>query len=345
MSAPKQLSVFDNRLPDCLRALQPGWRRARRGRLSMPQCAAGGSAKRKLDPLPHVKGHHGWTSALAFHPKEPWLLSGDTWGQLRARPSRRTNRKRSGSSTRRTTAGCARSPSPPTARASPPAGATRPCGSGRLTASPSPSIATTTTSSRSRSRRRAASSSSAISTAHLHAWDFAAEKITRTFDATVLYKTDRIQDIGGLRVLAFLADGKRSSPPAPRRTKARRFRARRRCFPSTSRPASCGTNSRTARSRTASSKISRCTPTATSWPSPAATPATASCCSSGRGKGRRSMRARSSRTATPSRCTRMESASSSPRTNRNSNGNGRVNAKDGSYAVNTSPVNLFELPA
>ena len=42
----------------------------------------------------------------------------------------------------------------------------------------------------------------------LHAWDFAARKITRTFDATVFFKTDRIQDIPGLRVLTLFDDGK-----------------------------------------------------------------------------------------------------------------------------------------
>src|SRR5258708_10811182 len=51
-------------------------------------------------------------------------------------------------------------------------------------------------------------SSSATSNGHLHAWDFAARKITRTFDATVLFKTGRIQDIDGLRVLAFFDGGK-----------------------------------------------------------------------------------------------------------------------------------------
>ncbi len=43
---------------------------------------------------------------------------------------------------------------------------------------------------------------------HLHAWDFTANKITKSFEAPVLFKTDRIQDIAGLRVLAFFDGGK-----------------------------------------------------------------------------------------------------------------------------------------
>ena len=42
----------------------------------------------------------------------------------------------------------------------------------------------------------------------LAALDFQAGKIARQFDAQVFYKLDRIQDIGGLRALAFAKDGK-----------------------------------------------------------------------------------------------------------------------------------------
>jgi WD40 repeat protein len=39
--------------------------------------------EKQLDPLPHLAGHHGWVSAVAFHPRVPWLFTADTWGQLR----------------------------------------------------------------------------------------------------------------------------------------------------------------------------------------------------------------------------------------------------------------------
>jgi WD40 repeat protein len=42
----------------------------------------------------------------------------------------------------------------------------------------------------------------------IQTWDFGAKKIGRTFDGSIFYKIDRIQDICGLRGLAFYAGGK-----------------------------------------------------------------------------------------------------------------------------------------
>src|SRR3954466_14507483 len=37
----------------------------------------------ELTVLPHLEGHHGWSTAVAFHPHEQRLFSADSWGQLR----------------------------------------------------------------------------------------------------------------------------------------------------------------------------------------------------------------------------------------------------------------------
>jgi WD40 repeat protein len=34
--------------------------------------------------MPAVEGHHGWVQGLAFHPHEPLAYSADSWGQIRA---------------------------------------------------------------------------------------------------------------------------------------------------------------------------------------------------------------------------------------------------------------------
>lgn len=39
-----------------------------------------------LKPLTSLTGHHGWVSAIAFSPKGQWLFTADSWGALRCWP-------------------------------------------------------------------------------------------------------------------------------------------------------------------------------------------------------------------------------------------------------------------
>lgn len=42
-----------------------------------------GYAATGLTALPHLTGHHGWVTALAFHPDRRRLFTADSWGELR----------------------------------------------------------------------------------------------------------------------------------------------------------------------------------------------------------------------------------------------------------------------
>lgn len=160
-------------------------------------------------PLPPIEGHQGWATALAFHPSQPWLFTADSWGQLRCQTFAEEKpvvlwrhetahdgwiRQLAVSPDGRHIATCGRdrflriwnaesreliaehqSAEDLYALAFHPGGETVVFGDGR---------------------------------GRIEAWDLAARKSVRTFEAPAFYKLDRIQDIAGLRVLAFIDGGK-----------------------------------------------------------------------------------------------------------------------------------------
>lgn len=164
--------------------------------------------EKPLEPLPPVIGHHGWVSAVAFHPKEPWLFTADTWGQLRAQTFT-DDAPQTLWQLEAAHAGWLRQI------------AISGDGAHLATCGRDQAVRVWTPDGKPVAEHRHNDDVFALTFApdgrhlifgdqhgHLHAWDFAAKNITRTFDATVLFKTDRLQDIGGLRVLAFFDGGK-----------------------------------------------------------------------------------------------------------------------------------------
>ncbi|MDQ3621344.1 MAG: hypothetical protein M3463_02495 [Verrucomicrobiota bacterium] len=162
-----------------------------------------------FQPLPPLDGHNGWTTAIAFHPKEPWLLTADSWGQLRCQTYAE---EKPAVLWRHDNAhdGWIRQ-----AALSPDGQHLATCGHDRFLriwrAQDGTLIA----------KHQAAEDLYAVAfhpggetvvfgdgRGRIEAWDFAASKSVRTLGAPAFYKLDRIQDIAGLRVLTFLDDGK-----------------------------------------------------------------------------------------------------------------------------------------
>ena len=164
--------------------------------------------EKQLDPLPHLQGHHGWVCAVAFHPKEPRLFSADTWGQLRCQ-SFADDAPQTAWQLDTAHDGWLRQI------------AISPDGARLATCGRDQAVRVWTPEGKPVAEHRHTDDVFAVTVApdgqhvifgdrhgHLHAWDFAAKRIVRMFDATVLFKIDRIQDIGGLRALAFFGEGK-----------------------------------------------------------------------------------------------------------------------------------------
>ena len=163
----------------------------------------------ELKPLPSLTRHQGWATALVFHPKQPQLFTVDSWGGIQAHGSHedppkilwKKEKAHDGwirqiaiSPDGTLLATCGRDGF---ARVWESAG-------GKLVAefrAPEDLYAVTFQ-----------PDGKAIvfgdMRGRLDMWDFTSKKIIRTFDAAVLYKIDRIQDIPGLRNLLFLEDGK-----------------------------------------------------------------------------------------------------------------------------------------
>ncbi|MEA3209837.1 MAG: hypothetical protein QOE70_2894 [Chthoniobacter sp.] len=161
-----------------------------------------------FQPLPPLEDHRGWTTGLAFHPQQPWLVTADSWGQLRCQtfaedqPAVRWRhdtahdgwiRQLAISPDGRHLATCGRDRFLRLWNAESGALAAEHQAGEDLYAVAFHPTGTMVVSGDGRGR--------------IEAWDFAAKKTVRTFDAPAFYKLDRIQDIAGLRVLTFLNDG------------------------------------------------------------------------------------------------------------------------------------------
>jgi len=164
--------------------------------------------EKKLEPMPPLNGHHGWVTAVAFHPKEPWMFTADSWGQFRAQtfaedePKTQWKLEAAHDGWLRQIAITAD-------------------GQHLATCGRDQAVRVWTPDGKSVAEHLHSEDVFAITFSpdgqqvvfgdqhgHLHAWDFTANKITKSFEAPVLFKTDRIQDIAGLRVLAFFDGGK-----------------------------------------------------------------------------------------------------------------------------------------
>lgn len=166
-------------------------------------------ADKAFTPLPEITGHRGWATALAFHSTQPWLLTADSWGMLRCqtfaeeKPQTLWQNDTAHDGWLRQIA------------VSPDGSLIATCGRDRFarvwSAADGKLVA----------ERQAAEDLFAIAfdssskgivlgdlKGRIESWDCMKKEAVRTFDAGVLYKYDRIQDIGGLRTLLFLDDGK-----------------------------------------------------------------------------------------------------------------------------------------
>jgi hypothetical protein len=159
--------------------------------------------------LPVLKGHDGWVTSLEFHPKDQRLYSADSWGQLCA---------------------WAYADAPPK-----PAWQVKPAHDGWIRqlaiSSDGTKLATCGMDKRIRLWSSAAGKQLAEFTSAedvyalafhpdgkslvsgdlkgiVRQWDLAAGKPVREFDAKMLYMLSMIQDVGGVRTLAFDAEGK-----------------------------------------------------------------------------------------------------------------------------------------
>lgn len=163
---------------------------------------------KKLEPLKPLTGHQGWLTSLAFHPKEPWLFTADSWGRLRCQTFA--------------------DEAPPVVWENAAAHdgwlrqiALSPDGSQIATCGRDQFVRLWTAQGKPVAEFKHDDDVFVLTFTpdgkailfgdqhgHVLQWDFAAKKIVRTFDATSMYKMDRMQDLCGLRVLTFSQDGK-----------------------------------------------------------------------------------------------------------------------------------------
>jgi sugar lactone lactonase YvrE len=164
--------------------------------------------EKQIDPLPNLQGHHGWVTSVAFHPQGNRLFTADSWGQLRcqllsdAAPKVLWQIDTAHDGWLRQLA-------------------VAPDGASVATCGRDSAVRVWSAEGKLLAEHRHENDVFAVAFAledrqvvfgdqrgQLHLWDFAADKLVRQFDASILFKTDRMQDMGGLRVLAFAEEGK-----------------------------------------------------------------------------------------------------------------------------------------
>ena len=166
-------------------------------------------AGNELKPMPDITGHRGWATALVFHPKQPWLITSDSWSMLRCQTFAEEQPKTlwqndaahdgwvrqiavSPDGTKLATCG-------------------RDCHVRVWDATNGKLIADHTTSDDPYAITFTPDGQSIVfgdMRGRLEARDLTLKKNLHTFDAGVLYKLDRLQDIAGLRTLLFIDGGK-----------------------------------------------------------------------------------------------------------------------------------------
>ncbi len=155
-----------------------------------------------LTPLPSIEGFHGYSTALAFHPKRALLFAADSWGQLRAVEGEKTLWQHESAHD-----GWVRQI------------AVSADGSRIATCGKDGFVRVWDTSTGKKMAEHQAGEDVYALTmgdgivfgdmrGRIEVWDVDLKKKQRSFDAAALYKLDRIQDLGGLRVLLFIDGGK-----------------------------------------------------------------------------------------------------------------------------------------
>jgi hypothetical protein len=164
--------------------------------------------EKQLDALPPINGHHAWVTSIVFHPKEPRMFTSDSWGQLRAQ-SFAEEASQTAWKLDAAHDGWIRQ-----LVISPDGAHLATCGRDQF-------VRIWTPDGKPVAEHRHTEDVLVLAFAPdgkqvvfgdlhctLHVLDFAEKKIVRTIDGTTFYKIDRIQDICGLRILTFSSDGK-----------------------------------------------------------------------------------------------------------------------------------------
>lgn len=162
----------------------------------------------ELVPLPHLSGFNGWVQTIAFHPKDKVLYAADTWGKLTA------------------TAYEGDAPKSLWENATAHDGwirklAISPDGQHLVTGGRDQFVRVWTTAGKLVAEHRHTEDIYAVGFApegkvvafgdekgRVKTWDFGTKQVVREFDATVFHKLSRLQDVAGLRMLAFIEGGK-----------------------------------------------------------------------------------------------------------------------------------------
>lgn len=162
----------------------------------------------ELVPQPQLNGFNGWVQTIAFHPKAKVLYAADTWGKLTATPYEGD------------------APKPLWENAAAHDGwirklAISPDGQHLVTCGRDQFIRIWTTAGKLVAEHRHTEDVFAVAFApegkviafgdekgRVKTWDFGTKQVVREFDASVLYKLSRLQDVCGLRTLAFSEGGK-----------------------------------------------------------------------------------------------------------------------------------------
>lgn len=159
--------------------------------------------------LPKLPGHNGWTTWVGFHPDRHRLASVDSWGRLIAWDATAPEPKKLWENA---TAhdGWIRK-----VEISPDRTSVLTCGSDGFARLWNTDTGKKTAEFPCEDMVLAAAfhpTEKQLVTGTLHAvvtqWDLATGKPAKTYDAGLIYKSDRLQDVGGVRCLTFSADGK-----------------------------------------------------------------------------------------------------------------------------------------
>jgi WD40 repeat protein len=152
--------------------------------------------------MPVIEGFHGYSTALAFHPKLPRLFAADSWGQLRCNEGEKTLWQHEAAHE-----GWLRQ-----IAVSPDGSRIATCGKDGFIrvwdAAGGKKLAEHQAGEDVYALTMTDSITFGDMRGRIEVWDADLKKKQRSFDAAVLYKLDRIQDLGGLRVLLHIDGGK-----------------------------------------------------------------------------------------------------------------------------------------
>lgn len=158
-----------------------------------------------LAPLPSLEGFHGWSTAISFHPATPRLFAADSWGKLACFDGEKAVWSHDDAHD-----GWLRQ-----ITSSPDGSRIATCGKDMFVrvwdATTGKKLAEHHTSEDVYALTFDPNGETIVfgdMRGHLEQWDRDLKKKQREYDASALFKLDRIQDLCGLRVMLFIDDGK-----------------------------------------------------------------------------------------------------------------------------------------